>query len=195
MRVEIKCQGSHELALEDLTIFQGDLKSLSEVNYRKLRKEILELGFSSPIHVWNREGTNYILDGTQRTRTLLKMAEEGIEVPRLPIVRVEAKDLNDAAKKVLALTSQYGKIETQGLYEFMSEADISVDEIEESFHFPELSLSDFREEYFEPPKDDGPEPVPPDDQEFLVVCELRNETEQAKVFEQLTDQGVKCKIM
>ena len=138
MRVEIKCQGSHELDLEDLTVFQGDLKSLSEVNYRKLRKEILELGFSSPIHVWNREGTNYILDGTQRTRTLKKMVEEGIEVPRLPIVRVQAKDIDDAKRKVLALTSQYGKIETQGLYEFMSDSDISVDDIEESFKFPEI---------------------------------------------------------
>lgn len=195
MRVEIKCQGSHELDLQDLTILQGNLKSLSEVNYRKLRKEILELGFSSPIHVWNREGTNYVLDGTQRYRTLTRMCEEGVEVPSLPIVRVHATDVNDAKRKVLALTSQYGKMETQGLYEFMSETDISVDDIEESFHFPEISLSDFRDEYFDVPKDEGPEPEPPDQKEWLVVCELRNETEQAKVFEQLTDQGVKCKIM
>ena len=194
MRVEIKCQGSHELDLQDLTILQGNLKSLSEVNYNKLRKEILELGFSSPIHVWNREGTNYVLDGTQRYRTLTRMAEEGVEIPSLPIVRVYAKDVNDAKRKVLALTSQYGKMETQGLYEFMSETDISVDDIEESFHFPEISLSDFRDEYFEAPKDE-PLIEPPDQKEWLVVCELRNEAEQAKVFEQLTDQGVQCKIM
>ena len=194
MRVEVRCQGSHSLHLSDLTVLQGDLKSLSETNYRKLRKEILELGFSSPIHIWPQEGRNYILDGTQRTRTLNKMAQEGIEIPMLPVVVVEADDVNDAKRKVLALTSQYGKMESQGLYEFMSDTDISVDDIEESFHFPEVDMSAFKEEFFEEPKEE-PEAEPPEQKEWLIVCEMNGEEEQASLFEMLTGQGVKCKLM
>lgn len=196
MRVEVRCKGSHSLYLSDLTVLQGDLKSLSEKNYRKLRKEILELGFSSPIHIWVKDDKNYILDGTQRTRTLNKMAQEGIEIPALPVVSVDADDINDAKRKVLALTSQYGKMESQGLYEFMSDSDITVSDIEESFHFPELDMKSFEEEFFD--IDKGPEDdlvEPPDQKEWLIVCELRNEDEQAALFEKLSVEGIKCKIM
>jgi hypothetical protein len=122
------------------------------------------------------------------------MVEDGYHCPALPVNWVEAKDENEAKRKVLALTSQYGKMETQGLYEFISESDISVDDIEESFHFPEIKLDDFRAEYYE---DSVPEPEtePPENKEWLVVCELKNEQEQAAVFEQLVEQGVKCKLM
>lgn len=196
MNVEIKCQGSHVIELENLTILQGNLKSLSDKNYNKLKKEILELGYSSPIHVWNREGTHYILDGTQRTRTLTKMREEGYEVPPLPVVRVEAGSFDEAKKKVLALTSQYGKIENDGLYEFISDSNITVDYIEDSYNFPEINVDKFREEFFEPTQDDdlGHEP-PVEDKEFLIVCEMRNEFEQSALFEKLTQEGIKCKLM
>ena len=33
--------------------FQGALKSLSKVNYEKLKQEILDLEFSFAIHFWN----------------------------------------------------------------------------------------------------------------------------------------------
>lgn len=196
MNIEIKCEGSHTLNLDELTVLQGDLKSLSSTNYKKLRKEILELGFSSPIHVWNREGVNYILDGTQRCRTLRKMSEEGYGIPPLPIVRVQANDLNDAKRKVLALTSQYGHLESDGLYEFLNDTDITISDIEESFHFPEINIEKFKEEFYEPSKDDDlGQPDLQDDPEYLIVCEMKNEDEQAALFEMLTQQGVKCKLM
>jgi hypothetical protein len=195
MKVDIKCQGSHEIELKDLTILQGNLKSLSEKNYKKLKKEILELGYSSPIHVWNREGTHYILDGTQRTRTLTKMSEEGYEIPPLPVVRVEASSFDDAKRKVLALTSQYGKIENDGLYEFISDSDITVDYIEESYHFPEVNIDKFKQEFYEPTLEEDLGQDIPEDKEYLIVCEMGNEHEQSALFEQLTKQGIKCKLM
>lgn len=195
MNIDIKCQGSHSLALDDLTVLQGELKSLSTVNYNKLKKEILELGFSSPIHVWVNNDVNYILDGTQRCRTLRKMVEEGYGVPALPVVSVEARDINEAKRKVLALTSQYGKIEGDGLYEFLNDTDISITDIEESFHFPELNIEKFKEEFYEPTQDKDLGKEATDDQEFLIVCEMANEFDQSSLFGELQAQGVKCKIM
>ncbi len=181
--------------LKDLTVFQGDLKSLSKKNYTKLKKEILELGYSSPIHFWVHNGKNYILDGTQRFRTLTEMTKEGIPVPTLPMVKVEADSINEAKRKVLALTSQYGQMEKEGLYEFMSDSDLTVDEIAESFRFPEIDLKDFNEEFFgEPEPEEEPAGVK-EKSEWLVVCECSGEAEQAALYEQLESQGVKCKVI
>ena len=47
--------------------FQGELKTLSKEAYQKLRKEIVDLGFVSPVHVWKGEdGKPRILDGHQK---------------------------------------------------------------------------------------------------------------------------------
>jgi ParB-like chromosome segregation protein Spo0J len=180
------------LNLSDMTVLQGDLKSLSKENYQKLKKEIVELGFSSPIHVWDYNEKKFILDGTQRYRTLGKMQNEGWTIPPLPVVKVDAKDVNEAKKKVLALTSQYGKMEEQGLYEFIHDSDITLEDIEESFHFPEVNISKFKEEYFE---DSADKEDVKEDKEYLVICECENETHQSALYEQLLSQGVQCKLL
>jgi len=194
VNVEIRTRGATMLSVESLKHFQGNLKSLSESNYLKLKKEILELGFSEPLSVWKQGENHFLLNGHQRVRTIRRMVEDGYNCPALPVNWVDAVDENEAKRKVLALTSQYGKMETQGLYEFISDSDISIDDIEESFHFPEIKIEDFRAEYYDP-KPEEPDLEPPENKEFLVVCELRNEEEQARVFEQLVEQGVKCKLM
>ena len=123
------------------------------------------------------------------------MKKDGFEVPALPVVKVEAKDVNEAKKKILALTSQYGKIESDGLYEFMSGTDLTVEDIEESFVFPELNLKGFKQELWDETSEVGDTAEPKDKEEFLVICECQNETEQSALFEQLSSQGINCKII
>lgn len=157
--IRITCQGAAYLPYTLLTPFQGELKTLSETNYKKLKKEILELGFSEPISVWPNEGTNYILNGHQRHRTVKQMVEvEGYECDRLPVNYIEAKDIKEAKRKVLALTSNYGKIDGQGLYQFMEEAEIPYLEVVESFDFTEINFDSFGQEFYnESPVTDGKE--------------------------------------
>lgn len=149
--IEIRCSGTECIAIERLTPFQGGLKTLSKENYEKLKKEILELGFSEPVSVWKNEDKLFILNGHQRVNTLLKMREDGFKIPDLPVNYVEARDLKEAKKKILALTSQYGSMESQGLYEFMNESGLTIDEVSESFRFPEIDFDSFRQEFFEDP--------------------------------------------
>lgn len=152
MRIEIKCQGADAVPYKDLIPFQGNLKDLSKENYQRLRKEIIELGFSEPVSIWMDKGKKYLLNGHQRCRTVKQMVEqEGFDCPPLPVSTVEAKDYREAKRKVLALTSQYGEITKQGLYEFMSEAEITMPEIEDSFRFPEIDFDIFKTEFFEEP--------------------------------------------
>jgi len=147
--VRVECGGFDLIDFHLLVPLQGELKSLSAENYERLKRVILELGFSSPFHVWADGDTPYILDGTQRYRTLSKMAEEGFEIPPLPYVKVDAKDKREAMRKLLALASQYGKVEAPGLYEFMTTAEIDINDLMMANNFPDLNLQHFAAEYFE----------------------------------------------
>lgn len=148
--IKISCTGATHIDYTELVPFQGNLKELSKANYAKLRKEILELGFSEPISVWKNDGKYYVLNGHQRLRTIRELVEsEHYTCPPLPVNLVEASDIKEAKKKILALTSQYGKITDQGLYEFLNESSIDITEAEESFSFPEIDFKDFKDEYFD----------------------------------------------
>ena len=147
--VKITCEGAELTAISTLCEFQGELKSLSDSNYYKLRKQILELGFSFPFHVWKNDNVNFLLDGHQRLRTLRKMESEGWTIPLLPINIIYASDRSEAKRKLLAAASQYGKVERQGLYEFMSDAELPFNDLDVNFSFPEIDLVSFHAEYFD----------------------------------------------
>jgi hypothetical protein len=156
--IEIKCKGSSLAQINDLVPFQGNLKDLSEENYKKLRKEILELGFSEPVSVWEHDGVLKILNGHQRLKTLKMMRDEGFEIPPIPISFIQAKDDEEAKKKILALTSQYGNITSHGLREFMGDSGLDFSDISSSFSFPEINMGIFEVEYLKdvnPPVQEG----------------------------------------
>lgn len=149
-QIKIACAGATALPLDDIVELQGELKSLSKENYEKLKSEIRENGFSFPINVWRSpENVHYILDGHQRFRTVRRMVEqEGYELGYLPVSYVEAENMAQARHKLLAAASSYGKVETQGLYEFLSTSEISPDELAKSFNFHEVDMPKFIEEHF-----------------------------------------------
>lgn len=136
VKVEIKVKGSELRNINDLDDFQGDLKTLSDANYKKLRREILDLGFCEPLVVWGKN----ILNGHQRVKTLKKMAKEGIVIPNIPVNVVQAKSLKEAKKMVLSLTSQFGKMTEESLMKYMKESDLELEEVIGGFEFAGLDL-------------------------------------------------------
>lgn len=152
--------------IETLKEFQGNLKDLVDDNYKKLKKDILALGFSEAITVWDDQGTLKIMNGHQRFRTLMRMKEEGHGIPQIPVVVIHAKDPREAALKVLSLTSQMGVMTGQGLYEFMNDHEITMEELTGSFRFPEINFDSFKMEFFddniiEPVGEEDEAPEPP----------------------------------
>jgi hypothetical protein len=85
---------------------------------------ILEKGFIAPIFVWDDAGEYRLLDGHQRLKTLLWMREKGWDIPMLPVDIIEADDEQDAKKKLLAITSQYGEFTTDGYAEFITDIEV-----------------------------------------------------------------------
>lgn len=121
--IRVVCQGSRMASLASLVVIQGELKELSEENYRKLRWRIETMGFAAPVFVWQDK----ILDGTQRTRVLQKMVEDGWKLPGgvVPVCDIAAQSLDEAKDRLLGYVSQYGTVTAGGLDAFLEGMDTS----------------------------------------------------------------------
>ena len=149
----IQCKSHKTLPIDRLLEFQGNLKRLTQKNREKLIGSICERGFIAPIFVWDDSGDYRLLDGHQRLKTLLWMREHGWDIPMLPVDIIEADDEQDAKKKLLAITSQYGEFTTDGYAEFITDIEVedsirlvdgewSLDGIDCATDFPELKDGD-----------------------------------------------------
>lgn len=118
--------------IADLLATQGDLKDLTEANYKKLKNTIERRGFSYPVYVWeDKEGLLHLLDGHQRQRVL---ATEGWNEP-IPYLKVPAKDLQEAMARLLEITSQYATITQEGIDTFIAKYELNEAEVYESTSF------------------------------------------------------------
>lgn len=149
-KVKINCRGADKMTITALEGLQGDLKTLSDENYKRFKTQIQKFGFIEPVSIWvsNKDHKTYILNGHQRVETLRRMKKEGWSIPQIPVNVIEATDLKDAKKKLLALASQYGKLNKAGFADFISDLDMSKDFIDKNFFFDGLDLGDisFEEE-------------------------------------------------
>lgn len=138
------------LRVQDLNEFQGDLKDLSEEGSDQLTGEIKETGFSFAPHAWlNPKDKKWMLvDGHQRIKVLRKLAKAGYQIPKIPTIPVIAKTYKEAKRRVLQGISQYGHVKPDGLHEFLTEADILIDDVIASFDIPEVNLKSFKTEFF-----------------------------------------------
>lgn len=147
-KIKITCEGAKQLPLSKLKPLQGKLKTLPDMSYQSLKKEILETGFSEPIAVWVNEGKNFILNGHQRLSTLKKMKKEGYDIPDIPVSLVEAKDEIEAKRKILSLTSQFGVMTSESLYDFIKGTPLDDINTMEGFRFPDIDQDEFFAKHF-----------------------------------------------
>lgn len=115
--------------------FQGDLKDLTEVNYNKLKKSLLEVGLLLPFFIWvdPEDKTMFIMDGHQRRRV---WTAEGFAPQKVPFVLVPGINKEEAKKNLLVITSQFGTITQEGYDKFT--ADLSDDWKQQTLHFDGL---------------------------------------------------------
>lgn len=119
-------------SMEELHASQGDLKFLSDDNYKKLKNNIKKNGFDVPVYVWvDEEGTKWLLDGHARKTVL---TTEGWLEP-VPYLVIKAKDRQQAMQRLLEITSQYNTITQEGIDEFIATFDLPEFEVMESTNF------------------------------------------------------------
>jgi hypothetical protein len=66
----------------------------------------------------------------------------------VPVVEIEAKDEKEAAEKLLVLSSTYGKIEPQGVYEFTEQYGIDLRDFDLP-DLPDFDIDSFTAEFYE----------------------------------------------
>lgn len=142
--IKIKCKGSRSVSYGTLKTFQGNLKSLSEKRAKELMAQIKELGWIAPVFVYNK---NEIIDGHQRLAVLPTLIAEGYTIDKIPVVDITANTRTEAAKILLAINSRYGEISNEGLYEFMSNMELEVEDIIE-LELPDINIDEFIPEFF-----------------------------------------------
>ena len=134
-------------SIRDLQPTQGDLKFLSEDNYKKLKDRIESRGFDLPVTVWiDDNGVKHLVDGHQRRHVL---TTEGWYEP-IPYLVINAKSLEEAAERLLEITSQYGTITQEGIDEFI--ATFELPEIDVLAHTNFDGIFDFKIDPPEEPK-------------------------------------------
>lgn len=186
--IEIKCTGAGVLKLEDLTPLQGDLKKLDNERYRKLKRVLLEHGFSFPFFVWKSGSKNFILDGHQRDRVLRRLKAQGYTIPALPVDYIEAKDEREAKEKILLLSSQYGEMTEESLLDFVRDADLDLDDLMDRVELPKIDIEKLLEEVEN--GDGGGDGN--GDKEFQVLVECRDKKDQSTMVARLKKQGYKA---
>lgn len=109
----------------------------------------MRLGFHQPITVWVWKNKKHIINGHQRLRTIKTMVEkEGFVIPPLPVNYVKAKDWNEAKRKILALTSTYGRTKKEGLFNFLKDSELNPRSLLEDVKIADFDLIDFYETYY-----------------------------------------------
>ena len=172
MDLIITCHTGQFSNIDDLNGFQGDLKILTEDNFNKLKNSFIKYGFTSPIFIWLKDDQANILDGHQRIRTLKRLRDvEGWNIPNLPVVHIEAKNESEAKRKILQFCSDFGTMDSQGLYEFISTVGMDVSELVQDCSLRQIDMDDFKAEFFDDPIDFSPEEnSKPDKDEEKSVC-------------------------
>ena len=153
------------MPLSEIRELQGQLKELSVEGYGKLKRSIIELGFSFPIEVAVIGGEPYgILDGHQRLRTVREMVRrEGYSLPggRLPVCFTQCRDREQAGRLILHAVSQYARVQEEGLYSFAHDFKIDPKSLVSDFDIPDFDSQRFMEGYFGDGVDALEEPASP----------------------------------
>lgn len=155
--IKIRCKGNRNIGYDRLKHFQGHLKEMSKPSALKLKESILRYGWIAPVFVWNG---NEILDGHGRLLVLGEMIKEGYTIGDIPVVDIEAKDKQEAAKILLSLNSHYQAITEEGLYEFMHDFELKMEDLD-ICQLADIDLERFEAGYFTDETEEGKVPEPP----------------------------------
>lgn len=135
MEIENRIVKTKLVDIKNLNAFQGKAKTIDQVNTNKLRKLLIEEGFSFSCHVWENAGKIWVIDGHQRLYVLRSLQKEGYKIPKITCTFISAHDFKAAKKLVLMAISQYGKLDKEGFHDFIGHDEFDFSD----FDFPNIA--------------------------------------------------------
>jgi hypothetical protein len=140
--IRVSCHTSEHCDLDKLEPLQGTLKKRTQKDLNQIETSILKFGIAFPFFYSEIDGHYYILDGHGRKQTLLRMRMHGAKLPQMPVVRVEAKTIEEAKQLLLRCESRYGIIDVEGFREFIDGLEMEWGDLSipsgELFEFPDI---------------------------------------------------------
>ena len=136
--IRIRCEGKEYHDIDDLTQFQGKLKSITSEKFNELKESLKSDGLPLGFHIWKSKDKTFIMDGHHRKMAMQALRDEGWFVPPVPCNLVIAKTKKEAAKVVLISNAKYAKMSQDSLSDFMIEYDLQLDDII-NIDIPELN--------------------------------------------------------
>ena len=188
--IKINCNGSREVSIDELLEFQGNLKSLDQKEYNKLKQSIIEYGFSFPVFVWDN---NKILDGHTRIFVIRRLLKEGFSIGNIPVVDIQAKDQTEAKEKLLILNSKYGKITEEGLSEFIDMSGIDFESLSDKISLDhEIKINVSQHKRTKKKKKSSPSDA---DGEFELHVKIKDREQGKELQGRLKRKGFDSKIV
>jgi len=121
--IPVTCVTEHSLDYRQLRSFQGNLKTRTDKDIQHIRKSMLTHGFSFPMYVWRHvEDDNVvydIIDGHGRLEAVHEFAKQGYTIPPVPVVFIEATDINDAMERLLQVNTLSSRYTETGIQELV----------------------------------------------------------------------------
>lgn len=111
------------------TYIFNDLKDPKTREVGKLKQSILENGFIAPFFIWRNAKKNYVIDGAGRKLALEMLEYEGHSIDDLPVAFIDAQNLKEAKKMVLAVSSSYGDVTEESWLTFTNDVEFDDEEI------------------------------------------------------------------
>lgn len=130
-------------------------KKITKTNMVKLKNSIRNNGFIQPFVVWEASDNKvWLLDGYHRILALRELDEEfklnksSIEIPDLlPAIFIEADTIQEAAKRVPLMSSQYATVQEAGMLDFANTYNIDLEALKDEVSIPDLSMGNLIGEF------------------------------------------------
>lgn len=126
----IKVHNLSKLPIKEFSEFkelQEDFKEDCPIENKKLQDRIIEVGFKYPVFCWqDNKKESWVVDSHQRLKALRSLKNEGYEIPKIPYVRISAKNKKEAKKEILYLNSRYAFINPDSKF-IIENFDINLD--------------------------------------------------------------------
>jgi len=126
MQIINKVKKLKTLPVKDFLELEFNTLKDPDRNVSKLVNAIIKNGWSFPVFVW--AGHNYVIDGAGRKLAVEQLIKQGHEIKEIPVLEIEAKDLEEAKRKVLEVSSQYGDVTKDSFRLFAQDLDLDFDD-------------------------------------------------------------------
>jgi len=123
MDIKNRVKGQKNISLQDFYAMEfNDLKDEKDRDVSKLVTSIKQDGFIAPAYVWKDH--NYVIDGKGREMAMRILEEDGHTMVSVPIIEIEADNLQDAKALALKYSSRYGLISKTSFEVFTEGFDV-----------------------------------------------------------------------